>query len=157
MTKPSFKKADDFIAHNSRDLQTIFTRINLLEQLNEKIRAYFNPEIAKYCQVVNLAGSKLTLIAANGSVATQIRFQTHDLLKKFNQDPVLKRVLFLECKVRPTQSQVSTRLTDNPGKSMPLLSAETGEMVCAMAETIEDIELRKVMVRIGKRVKTSSI
>jgi hypothetical protein len=153
VNKPSFKKADDFIEFNARDLKTVFTKINLLAQLNTKILACLEPNMAKYCQVANLVGSKLTLIAANGSIATQIRFQAQDLIKKFHQYPILKSILFLECKVRPAQSQLSSRLTTNTTSSMTPLTPETGEMICAMAETIEDEKLREIMVRIGKRIE----
>lgn len=153
MNKPSFKKADDFIEFNARDLKTVFAKINLLEQLSHKVLACLEPEIAKYCQVANLVESKLTLIVANGSIATQIRFQTQDLIKKLHQHPMLKAVRFVECKVRPAQNQLSNRLTTNQSSNMGLLTPETGEMICAMAETIEDEKLREIMVRIGKRIE----
>jgi hypothetical protein len=149
----SFKKADNFIENDSRDLQTVYTKIHMLDMLNQKIQSHLEPGIAKFCQVANLVNGKLILIAANGSIATQLRFQSGDLLRKFRQDPMLKSILSIECKVRPAQNQLSSRLAEKTPKSMPGLSQQTAEIVNTIAESIEDPALREVMTRIAKRVK----
>jgi len=153
MDKSSFKKAGAFIEHDGRDLKTVFEKVHLLEQLSQKILAYLEPNCAKFCQVANLRDGRLTLIAANGSVATQIRFQVNDLLRKFRNDPALKRILYIECKVRPEQTQMPARLNNNSTKSMSFLSPETAEVMKAMAESIEDPKLSEIMRRIAGRVK----
>jgi hypothetical protein len=149
-----FKKANAFILNKGRDLQTVYTKVNLLEMLNHKVMAYLEPGMEKFCQVANLVGGKLTLIAANGSIATQIRFQTNDLLRKFRQDISLRHIVSIECKVSPAQNTTSPRLTTKPLKNMPALSRQTADIVKTMAESIEDSALKEVMMRIAKRVKT---
>jgi len=148
----SFKKANDFIEHNDHDFQTVFVKINLLQALNQKIFIHLDKDMAKYIQVANLVNGKLTLIAANGAIATQLRFQVNDLLRKFNQDASLKPILSIICKVRPTQDQEPPRLARTAAKNMPALSPQTAEIVKTIAESITDPELKKVMARIAKRV-----
>jgi hypothetical protein len=151
MNKQPFKKADTFIEHDERDLRLIFTKIKLLKDLNQKVLAYLDTNSAPYCQVANIAMGKLTLIAANGAIATQIRFQSNDLLRKFRSNPGLKHITSIECKVRPEQP-LSPRLTSDKPEVMPALSAETAEIVKTMADTIEDPKLKEIMERIATRV-----
>jgi hypothetical protein len=153
MSDPSYKKADAYIEHDGRDLRTIFTKIAILDELNRKIQAYLDPVMGKYCQVANLFNGKLTLLAANASIATQIRFQSIDLIIKFSQDPTLKHIVSLECKVRLTQPLIPARLAHNEHKHMAELSPKTAEMVSAIAETISDPRLSEVMARIATRIK----
>jgi hypothetical protein len=71
-------------------------------------------------------GGILVLIVANGSVATQLRFQIPDLLKKFKLDPILKRIHDIQCKVRPAPS--SSRV-DKASNTMPTLSPESAQIM----------------------------
>ena len=156
MKETPLKKADAFIESDGRDLQNVYAKINMLAALNKKVEAHLEPGMAKFCQVANLVHGKLIIIAANGSIATQLRFQAGDLLRKFRQDPALKSILSIECKVRPAQNSLPPRLADKPATSMPALSQETAEMVKTIAESIEDPGLKEVMERIAKRVKKAS-
>jgi hypothetical protein len=149
----SSKKISSFIENDSRDLQTVYAKINMLDQLSSKVMIHLDATIAKYCQVANLVNGKLTLIVANGSVATQLRFQVNDVLRKIRQDPSLKHITSIECKVRPSQNQISSRLSTKAPKTMPALSAQTADIVKNIAESIDDPELREVMTRIAGRVK----
>jgi hypothetical protein len=101
-----------------------------------------------------LVGGKLILIAANGSIATQLRFITADLLKRIKREPTLQHIQQIECKVRPVQSALSSRLTTQMSKKMPSLSPETAEIVHEIAGSIEDPTLREVMERIAKRANS---
>lgn len=156
MNHSSYKKADDFLEHDGRDLRIVFTKIAILDELNHKVQAYLDPNIGKYCQVANMSNGKLTLLAANGSIATQIRFQSIDLVKKFKQNPALKHINAVECKVRVSQAPMPERLASHPSKQMAGLSPETAEMMSAIAETISDPKLSAVMARIATRVKGES-
>jgi len=148
-----FKKAKEFIDHDSRDLQAVFEKVNLLGDLNQKIEAHLDPALVKYCQASNLTNGKLTLIVANGSVATQIRYQTNDILRKFRGDPALKHITAIECKVRPEQPPLPPRLSDKPVKNTLTLSPATAEAIKSIADSITDPGLREVMTRIASHVK----
>lgn len=147
----SSKKADNFLETDNRDLQFVFTKLKQLELLNQKVVSYLDDNIAKYCQVANVAEKRLILIVANGSIATQIRFQSLDLLRKFKQDAMLRHIQDIQCKVRPAQAGPLTSYRKL--KNMPALSNETAEIVRDIAETIEDSALREVMVRIAGKIK----
>jgi hypothetical protein len=147
----SHKKAVTFIESSQRDLNFIFSKIAVLDELNRKITAYLEPHIAKYCQIGNIINHKLVLITANSSIATQIRFQANDLVQKLHQDPVFHSIKRIECIVRPSTS--ATRFTAAKKNNMIPLSKETAQIVHEMAQSIEDASLRETMERIARRVK----
>lgn len=153
MKNPSSKKTDSYLQATDGNLKPILTKVQELEQLTQKILPYLEPNIAMYCQIANLIGSKLVIIVANGSVATQLRFQTTDLLRYFKQDPFLKNILEIQCKVRPPESAMGRRRTPRPLPKMQSLSPETATIVSDIAESLEDPKLRDVMRRIAKNVK----
>ena len=149
MSDHSFKKADAIIELDCRDLRIVFAKVSLLQEINSKISNYLDPNIAPYCQVANMTENKLILIVANGSVATQIRFQKMDLLKKCKQHPELQNIQQIECKVRPPEQ----RGEGIRSSYAPSLSSQAAYIIREMAETLEDPKLKEVMERIAGRVK----
>lgn len=154
MNPSPIKKAALLIGSRHRDLHAVFIKIQRLDVLNRKIAAHLEPAIAKYTQVANEIGGKLILTVANGSIATQLRFLTADLLNQFSRDPMLKHIRSIECKVRPAPvTTTPSRLAPHAPKNMAALSLETAEIVREAAESLDDPALRNVMERIAKRVK----
>lgn len=153
MTDISSKKANAYLQVDHGDLQGVFTKLRALEELSQAVSPYLDPRIAPFCQVANCAANKLIIIVANGSIATQLRFQSADLIEKFHQHPKLQGIKHIECKVRPTQALAAPAC--RPQK-VTLLSAETAEIVHRMAQSLTDSRLRTIMEKIAGRVKPQS-
>ena len=153
MSDSSSKKANRYFQSDNKDLQLLFAKIKELDILNQKIAGYLDPNIRKYCQVANFSGNRLTIVVANGSVATQIRFQTNDLLRQFKQDPLLQTIQDIYCKVRPAPISHTAPKVNMPFKKLEDLSPETAEIVWEIAESLEDPKLKEAMQRIAKHVK----
>lgn len=143
------KKIAAYLGAGHHELQSILAKINHLQQLSEKVSSYLDPHLTHLCMIANLIGSKLIILAANGSIATQLRFQVPDLLKKFSLDPELKHIHQIECKVRPASS-ISSPVRLQRSK-MPLLSQQTSELIRDMAKSIDDKVLREIMEKIASR------
>lgn len=145
------KNTRTLLEGDHRDLRFLFRKIKTLEELNIKISACLSPDIRKYCQAVNFINGTLTLLAANGSAATQLRFLAPDLIRQFQKDESLSPIKRIECKVRPphlTAPQLPAQQT-----SMPLLSPQTAVIVKEIASSIKDETLRGIIERIAGRVK----
>lgn len=149
-SKFSLKKSSAYIDTATGDLQFIFTKIKVLQALNSKVATYLDENIAKYCQVANLIGPKLILVAANSSIATLIRLQVHDLLLKFQNDPdlVLQKVKEVHCKIHPSFIPPASL----PVKTVERLSAETARIVSEIAASLKDPKLKEIMEKIAQRV-----
>lgn len=153
MTLLSSKQITHYLEANDRDLQFILSKVNQLQKLNQKIASYLNPALAKHCYVAQIREKKLILIVSNGSYATQLRFETADLLVKFKQDETLKHIQELECKVNPGFIQSMQEAPQNVCKQMPFISKETANIMNEMADTISDPELKAIMKKIAKHTK----
>jgi hypothetical protein len=153
MSNTFSKKADSYLKASHGDLGTLLKKITVLNELSNRLSTFLDEHTRKYCQVSNLTGTTLTLIAANGSVATQLRFQMPDLLRKFKSDAILKRIQTIECKVRPPKSLTSSQKSTNSNPVMRKLSTETAEFIKEMAKSIDDVTLRDALEKIAKNIK----
>lgn len=149
------KKANAFLSRN-RELPQVFAKIKQLDILNRLMADHLEPNMRQYCRVAHLTGGRLTLVVANGSVATQLRFQTNDLIRRFANVPALRQVKEIHCKVHPSIAQTArtaSRPTARQQRQMPLLSTETAEIVKYIADSLEDPRLRAIMQRIASKKK----
>ncbi len=150
MNKTS-QPAVNYLETATHDLKFIFNKIKAIQLIQQKVSSYLDPVLAKHCQVANIAENKLILLAANGSVATQVRYSTNEILNKFRQDPALQHIKHIECKVRPA---VPAKTTDNnKAYQIAPLSQDTAVIVRELAETIEDKKLRDIMLRIAEHTE----
>ena len=135
---------------NHRDLQTVLSKVKAITHLNQLVAPMLEASLRPHCQVANLSKGILVMLAANSSVATQLRYQSPDLLKKLQGNPSLRHIREIQCKVRPPVTVTVERgKTSKKQEKAALLSTETAETLLVMADTIEDPELRSIMQRIA--------
>lgn len=133
------------------NLQFILQKSQQLLTLNESVKVYLGPNIRPYCQVANLIDNHLIIVVANGSIATQIRFSVPDLLSKFKQNPLLKNIKSIHCKVQPSLNQSYESL--KPAQPiMPLISKESAAIIQEIAQEIKDERLKKSLLRLADNV-----
>ena len=151
MSDAVIKKIQVFLQKEKPRLEGIFNKIRELETLNTAFKKYIAADYLPYCQVANRLNHDLIILVANGSIATQLRFQTPDLLKQFKQDPILKNISALQFKVR--LPFIPSRLPIKMTAKMALLAPETAEIIDQMAASLVDPKLKAIMQRIAKRTK----
>lgn len=151
MNETKSKKVTTLLQSDQRDLGYIFSKAKELEKLNQRVMPYLGTTLAKYTQVANLTAKQLVLLVANGSVATQIRFQTSELLEQFSKDPVLSMVKSIHCKIRPAPSSGM----DGKAEKKPVapLSVESAKIMRDIAASIEDPGVRAALERIAGHTK----
>lgn len=152
MTNTSSKNALSFLQTGNQDLHALLAKVKRLNELNTALTPYLDRNIRDYCQVANIVGQQLILIAANGSIATQVRFQSADLLQKFKQDPILNTIQSIHCKVRPSTTQ-PTASTSSQSKKLPPLSLDTANLIQDIAQSIEDPAVRAALEKIAKNTE----
>lgn len=143
-----YKKTDAFFITNNQDLQFIFAKVRKLGEINKKVLALIEPSIARFCQVANMSGSKMIILAMNSSAATQLRFQTPDILKRLQKDPLLKHIKEIQIKMGMPEGQAKA---DGGKQNKPTLTAETGQMMRELADSLEDPKLKEIMRKIADR------
>ena len=149
------KKANSFLQTDNYDLQFIFAKIRKLNEINEKVLAILDPALKRHCQVANIVGNKLILLTTNSSIATQIRFQSPDLLNKLHKISSLSHIKEIQAKVGiPPRLELRNLPKDKEPHQVARLSLETAELILEFAQSLDDPKLKEVMERIAKNVKT---
>lgn len=149
------KAAADYLKPASNELLTVLSKVQAIDRLNKVFKPLVDDKYQRYCQVANLTNGVLVVLTANGSVATQMRYQTRDLIKALRKDPAFSHIKDIQFKVRPRQAPVFERPVDKSKERKPAtpLSSDTAELLLDMASTIEDPTLRAIMEKIAKTGK----
>jgi hypothetical protein len=150
------KRVLSYLDTDNNELTSIFAKINELQKLNSKIANYLDPHLVPYCQIANLIKNKLIILVANGSIATQLRFQNTLLLKKFSMDPDLQHIFHIECKVQPNLAQPLPGSNSRQVRKIEPLSLDAAQVIREMAKTLKDDSLRDVMERIASRTSETT-
>ena len=130
------------------DLASLLAKAKHLAALQEAILPLLDPAVRKDCQVANVNGDTLIILAANGSAATQLRFQTPDLLKQFRSHSQLVPFKHIQVKVRPPLAPSQKLPANTPARKMQPLSVKSAQMIRETAAIIDDPELRAAMLRL---------
>lgn len=147
MNQTNSKKLSQYLKDDGSELKSILSNLKKTATLNQKLSLYLDATTMKYCQVANLIDDRLVIVTANSAIATQIRFQTTDLLRQFKQDPYLQKIKTIHCKVSP--GQTITRQTNYPTKRVQLASPKTIQAILDIANSIEDPKLRAAMKKVA--------
>lgn len=132
------------------DLASLLSKAKHLAALQEAILPLLDPTVKKHCQAANVNDDTLVILTANGSAATQLRFQTPDLLKQFQGHPALAQFKHIQIKVRPPLAPSQKLPANTPARKMQPLSVKSAQMIRETAATIDDPELRAAMLNMAE-------
>lgn len=149
------KKTSAYLQTGQIGLGNLLSKVKEWNELNEFLATIIEPKLWKYCRVGGLQTGQLTILAANGSVASQIRFQTADILLKCKTHPTFKMITHINSKVLPSfaYSTNSSNVLPSGRKNLAPLSLETAASLKEIAKGIDDIKLREALLRIAEHVK----
>jgi hypothetical protein len=146
MTDKPTKKPLAYL-ENESGLHVLMHRLKEIEQLNANVNKHLDAALKPYCKATSLANGKLTLVAANSSIASQIHFQSADLLRKFKQDAALKAVQTIQCKVQVQSPRLQHTHTKQQKVNLP--SEQTALLIQDIANSIEDPKLKQAMQQLA--------
>jgi hypothetical protein len=147
MADTTSKNASDILEADNQNLQFILSKVKQISALNKQFQTHIDPNIAQLCQVANLQNGKLIIVAANGSIATQLRFESVNLLRKFKADPLLESIKQIEAKVRPSVDTAAA--PEKKRGNVKPLAKNTAALVNDIADTLDDPRLKAVLKRIA--------
>jgi hypothetical protein len=149
MNTTPIRRTETWLKSSSHELETILKQVQQLSILQHKITPHLDPALLPYCQVASLSLGELVLLVANGSIATQLRLQSFDLLLKLKNDPELPTIRTIECKVRP-QTTSSRMQPPHHNKPALTLSNAAADAIERTAISLEDSSLKEIMFKIAK-------
>lgn len=149
------KSAASYLKPGKNDLLTVLSKAQAIDRLNKIFKPLVDAKYRQYCQVANLTNGVMTVLTANGSVASQLRYHAKELIQALHKDPALSHIREIQFKVRPKQAPIMDRPVDKSKERKPAkpLSNNAAQLLLDMASTIEDEKLRTIMERIAKHGK----
>jgi hypothetical protein len=106
--------------------------------------------LTNHCQIVNLVGDTLVILADSPHWITKLRFFTPVLLPKLQANPTLKHIKQIQCKVYPNYKPYISRK-----KRAPQTKPSKQEQSLAIAKDIKDPTIRETLLRILKPAEDS--
>ncbi|HVE43657.1 MAG TPA: DciA family protein [Gammaproteobacteria bacterium] len=149
MTTTLPPQANAFLQTSHQELGQLFIKIKKIQALNKRFQLYLDNTLAPHCEIAHIVDTTLILIAANAAVATQIRYQSAELINKCKKDPLFRHITHIACKVSPFSKHITLRKNGSPATKMSPLSAETSRIVQSIAASIQDPKIREVLLRIA--------
>lgn len=128
------------------DLTFLLKKIDHLKQLQNIVEPYLAPHLRTHCQVANMSDGCLILVVSNAALATELRWQSQELLNLLKKISPFEALTNIKIKVRlPT---LPPRFAEKlPEKRH--LSTATCELIRDYAEQLGDEDLKAVMKRIA--------
>lgn len=146
MTQQNSKKPLSYL-DNEKSVSALWHKLKKMEQLHAVVSPYLDKNIREYCKATSFINGKLTIIAANSSIATQLHFQSTDLVRKLKHEEIFKGLQTIHCKIQvqtPRTSRASSK------KKIKPLSAKSADIISEIADGIEDPKLREIMRRLAR-------
>lgn len=147
------KKTDallDDLDSKERDLAFVLQKVKHLSNINQIVLPLLDPSYRDMCQVANIEGDKLIIAVKTSAIATQLHFQTVELLNAFRKHPNLARIKHIKVKV---SQSLPTRLNQKPNRKVETFTPATAALIEELSEGMEDPELQAIMKRIAKSGK----
>ncbi|MGE3920075.1 MAG: DciA family protein [Gammaproteobacteria bacterium] len=91
----------ELLSNQNSNLGKILARANQLQLLNKQLSDYLSSEFLGRCTVANIRNNSLIIQANNAIIATQLRFQSGDLLEYFRNKANLRNLCSIQVIVRP--------------------------------------------------------
>ncbi len=149
MSQSSQQAITHVLQQDSKLLNTLLAKIQQLNSLQQLLSDALDVKLAKHCQVANLENGSLIVLTDSAIWATQLRFQTGDLLAKLRQHPLLYHLKNISCITRPARVMPIQPVAI----PMRLLSLHTSELIKNAANTIQHSKLKKAMNKIAEHVR----
>jgi hypothetical protein len=139
----------NFLQTESKTLGSLLTRLNQLNKWNSILQECLakEDELINHCQIVNLTGTSLIVIADSPHWITRLRFYIPQLLPKLRNYPGLEKVQAICSKVQPNYTKIK------PKKRKPQQRPTTGTatIIREIANKLPDEKLKLILEKIASQ------
>ncbi len=149
MTWNQSKKAQEYLEKEGQHFQHVLQKVRQLQRLNEHFKAVIPENIRDLCYITNMQYDRITVVAANGSIATQLRFEGTDILRKLKNHDCFKYIKKIDCKVSPSLALPNKNPT---GHQIKPLTKQSAQIIKDIADSIDDDRIRDALKRIAEYV-----
>jgi hypothetical protein len=142
--KSGFLSIKSLLENNSEILCALYTRASDISRLQDKLRKHFGDPLAPHFRVADFNKETLILHTDSPAWASRLRFRIPDILD-FVQTHGMKNLHSIRIKVIQN-ANAPPEITKKPA-----ISDDTARLIHDTAESINDENLRRSLLRLGSR------
>lgn len=128
------------------NLEQVLDRGRQLYRLGALIKEKLGPELEPHVQIANIRGNMLILMVTSTAWATRLRYQTPELLQRFQHDERLSKIKELQVRVVPENTPQSAM---QPRRAS--MSADAAYCIRQCADSVADEKLSSALTRLANR------
>lgn len=139
---------NSYLQRDSKTLGNLLNKLTQLKRWNALLRDCLNNEahLMDHCQIVNMAGNSLIVIADSPHWLTRLRFRIPDVLPKLREHTGLEHIKAICCKAQPNlHYEKSKKIRRNRLTIKP----ETAALILETAKKLDDTKIRSILERIA--------
>jgi len=138
-----------YLQQDNKTLSSLLAKINQLQQWNGHLRECLGSDnlLLQHCQIANVSGTVLIIIADGPHWVTRLRFHIPELLSQLQHYPSLAHIKGICCKVQPARHAGIQKTAGN----RPQLSQKSASLLQEAALKIQDERLRSILNKIALR------
>lgn len=146
------KPVSQVMGAKNSELQQLFQKVRDINRLKKCVMPLLDDIVRPYADISYDFKETLIILVANDAIALRLRFQTDELIKRFQKHSVLHVIKKVNVKIQ-SHKQMKHKKAPPPPLQVALLSEESADMVHTIAETMTHPALKSAMERIAKRIK----
>lgn len=131
--------------YQNTSLTEIIKKSERLDTLNHELKKHLAQELATNCRVANFNNGCLVIEVSNAALATRLRYETPELLRKFRSESRLSNLRSISYYIQGDSVQV-------PEKPRQSLSRKAADTLTEAAGKIKDPELEAALRRLASNV-----
>lgn len=128
-------------------VKTLFSKVETLTLLNERLQEMLPDSIKPHAQVISLEGGVLSIAAKSAVWGNQIHYLTKELLWEFQTLQRIENITAIRCVILPTLFET---FKDKPYWEAIKLSTENSELLRMFSESVEDKDLKQAVLALAR-------
>lgn len=148
----NIKNIRDLISR-AREVKSLTEKSRKTDELQRAVQYLLPSMLADYCQVQSFERGVLTLNAATGSAATQLRFVAQQIIPKLQKNPIFKDLEKIQIRIQAPEPVLRTHQV----RKVPAVSSTNCQLIRETAESVSDKglaeSLQKLAITLSKNGK----
>lgn len=146
----TLKPIASYIKNDKHSYTNLVKKAQTIQQIGKNLIAELDPSLRDHCTLANIQQDVATLITTSPAWATRLRYNIPQILSILRDQLGQTKLKTIRIKIVPVTSffPVSTI-------PKPVLSKNSSELILQTANSIEDENLRNVLLKLSRRYNSN--
>ncbi|MEM6999004.1 MAG: DciA family protein [Pseudomonadota bacterium] len=148
--EPKLKTIASYLKNDQHSYTNLVKKAQTIQQIGKKLIAELDPALRNNCTLANINQDVATIITPSSVWATKLRYSIPQILTILRDNLGQKKLKTIRIKIVPV-----TTYFPASGIPKPMLSKSSSDFIKQTANSIDDEDLRDVLLRLSSRNKNN--